>query len=227
MPSEKNSIKRAISNDLPVIFQELNSVHELFPLLSDPNFHSDFIAIDIEEFYNIEGSEIFDIIKTISTLLNCTVHRTAPGRPTKRNTKLLGIVGHDTDSKLIKETLSLLDGGVCLRLGGPITYDDVKTDIQKFTGGDFSVPKIVQELIKADKKKSYTKSVPKEPEIALTPRQGQILHLLSNRGSSNKVIAKTLNISESTVKLHISAILKKYRVRNRTQLAVFSKKSDI
>lgn len=63
-------------------------------------------------------------------------------------------------------------------------------------------------------------------EIKLTVRQQQILDLINTRGASNKIIAKMLNISESTVKLHVSAILRKYNVRNRTQLALFSKKSN-
>jgi DNA-binding NarL/FixJ family response regulator len=54
----------------------------------------------------------------------------------------------------------------------------------------------------------------------LTPRQAQVLHMIQTRGSSNKVIAKHLKISESTVKVHIGAIMKKFGVRNRTQLAV-------
>ena len=44
--------------------------------------------------------------------------------------------------------------------------------------------------------------------------------LVAKRGLSNKKIAQVLNISESTVKVHISAILKAYGVRNRTQLAL-------
>jgi DNA-binding NarL/FixJ family response regulator len=56
--------------------------------------------------------------------------------------------------------------------------------------------------------------------ITLTPRQQQIFKLVSTRGASNKVIAKTLKITESTVKAHVSAILKAYGVRNRTQLVV-------
>lgn len=219
-----SGITKNLFVDLPVSFRALNNIHELFPLLSDPNFHTDFIAIDIEYFYNIDGAEIFDVIKTISTLLKCTVERTGSGKPIKRNTKILGIVGHDTDPKLIKEILSLLDGGVCLRMGGPISYDDVREDVKKYTSGDFSVPKIVQEILKADKKKVPLSN--NTSNVDLTPRQTQILHLLSHRGASNKVIAKMLNISESTVKLHMSAILRKFGVRNRTQLAVFYKQQE-
>ena len=58
------------------------------------------------------------------------------------------------------------------------------------------------------------------PGIVLTTRQSQVLSLVCNRGLSNKKIAQSLNITESTVKIHMSAILKAYGVRNRTQLAL-------
>lgn len=61
-------------------------------------------------------------------------------------------------------------------------------------------------------------------QIKLTTRQNQILNLVLERGSSNKIIARTLNISESTVKLHLGHIFKKFGVKNRTQLAVFARK---
>lgn len=60
-------------------------------------------------------------------------------------------------------------------------------------------------------------------EIILTDRQADIFKLISQRGLSNKKIAQVLGISESTVKVHVSAILKTYRVRNRTQLALSAK----
>lgn len=56
--------------------------------------------------------------------------------------------------------------------------------------------------------------------ITLTDRQQEVQQLLCERGLSNKAIARLLNISESTVKIHVSAILKRYGVRNRTQLAL-------
>lgn len=56
--------------------------------------------------------------------------------------------------------------------------------------------------------------------VPLTPRQSQVLKLVCHRGLSNKAIGNILKISESTVKIHISAILKRYGVRNRTQLVL-------
>jgi two-component system nitrate/nitrite response regulator NarL len=58
----------------------------------------------------------------------------------------------------------------------------------------------------------------------LTPREQQVLDLLIERGSTNKQIARNLHIVESTVKLHMSSILKKYGAKNRTQLMVFARK---
>ena len=61
-----------------------------------------------------------------------------------------------------------------------------------------------------------------ENHVQLTPRQQQVLTLIRERGASNKVIARILGISESTVKLHVTEVFKKYGVRSRTQLAVFA-----
>ncbi len=66
----------------------------------------------------------------------------------------------------------------------------------------------------------------------LTPRQREVLALLG-QGKSNKEIARILNLSEGTVKLHVTAILKALNVNNRTgavvaasRLGLTSLKSD-
>ena len=53
----------------------------------------------------------------------------------------------------------------------------------------------------------------------LTSRQRRVLKLLAE-GFSNKHIARDLDISEITVKAHVSAILKKLGVSNRVQAAI-------
>lgn len=59
--------------------------------------------------------------------------------------------------------------------------------------------------------------------IHLTHRQDEVFNFICDRGLSNKKIALLMKISESTVKSHVSAILKQYGVRTRTQLVLFSK----
>ncbi|MBA4329370.1 MAG: DNA-binding response regulator [Polaromonas sp.] len=53
-------------------------------------------------------------------------------------------------------------------------------------------------------------------ELGLTPRQGDILVLLL-QGLSNKRIALALDITESTVKEHVTAILERLGVRTRVE----------
>ena len=43
------------------------------------------------------------------------------------------------------------------------------------------------------------------------------------QGASNKVIARNLVITESTVKVHMKAILRKLRLQNRTQAAIWAR----
>lgn len=55
-------------------------------------------------------------------------------------------------------------------------------------------------------------------DIALTYRQQQILDLICKKGLTNYQIAKQLGLSDSTVKMHIGIVLKKYAVQSRSHL---------
>jgi DNA-binding NarL/FixJ family response regulator len=54
----------------------------------------------------------------------------------------------------------------------------------------------------------------------LSPREKSILRCLIE-GNTNKCIAKKIDIAEATVKVHVKAILRKIRVQNRTQAAIW------
>jgi DNA-binding NarL/FixJ family response regulator len=60
-------------------------------------------------------------------------------------------------------------------------------------------------------------------DSALTNKQEEVFALL-RQGHSNKLIANRLGLSEATVKLHARRIMQKFRVANRTQLAVAAMK---
>ena len=60
----------------------------------------------------------------------------------------------------------------------------------------------------------------------LTKREIDVLKMIAS-GAFNKEIASTLNISERTVKNHVSNIFKKIEVSDRTQAAVFAIKNGI
>lgn len=200
--------------------RSVSSVEEIFPLLSDTTFNTDIIGIDLEYLSNNSKADAYEIIQTLRTLLNCTVYRPTTGKPKRRETKILGMVGASTDTDVIKTYHKLIDGFL-IKPGGKFTDSDAKQQISTVMAGDLSIPRCVNELIRKEKEKSRNLS----GKIILTPRQQQIYTLVIDKGASNKAIGRILNISESTVKLHMTAILKKYGVRNRTQLAVFSKKN--
>lgn len=62
---------------------------------------------------------------------------------------------------------------------------------------------------------------PPAPFNQLTPRELEILRHLSE-GRSNKVIARRLDISDGTVKLHVQSILRKLKVHSRVEAAVMA-----
>ncbi len=64
---------------------------------------------------------------------------------------------------------------------------------------------------------------PSEHFVPLSPREMEILQFVT-RGRSNKEIAQVLGISHQTVKNHMTSILKKLDVRDRTQAAVYALK---
>ncbi|HJV97025.1 MAG TPA: response regulator [Albitalea sp.] len=56
---------------------------------------------------------------------------------------------------------------------------------------------------------------------ALSPREEEILREIA-RGASNKEIARTLAIAETTVKIHVQHILRKLKLSSRVQAAVYA-----
>lgn len=68
---------------------------------------------------------------------------------------------------------------------------------------------------------------PAEPNAdGLTDREREVLTLIA-RGLSNKLIARELSISEKTVKAHVSSILGKLGVSDRTQAALYAVRSGL
>ena len=61
---------------------------------------------------------------------------------------------------------------------------------------------------------------------ALTDRQLDVLHLLTE-GRSNKEMARQLGITESTVKVHLTAIFRFLGVSNRTQAVLAARARDL
>jgi DNA-binding NarL/FixJ family response regulator len=216
---EYQAVTCALTNRTGINFNKFKTVGELFSNLSNSKFSTDLVIIDLVGLTKVEGTDLFDIISTISTLIKCTVQRVKPGRPVKRTTIIAVAAYIDTDVNLFKQIVGTDVLGV-YPMGDTFTIEDKALAVTELLAGKCHVPTAIAERIRPSKKK---KTVEKDA-FTLTVRQAQILQLICDRGASNKVIANTLKITESTVKLHITAVLKKYGVRNRTQLALFASK---
>ena len=81
-------------------------------------------------------------------------------------------------------------------------------------------------LIPALNSKLVSRDKDKDKIDALTDREMEVLVCVAN-GMFNREIADKLNISERTVKNHVTNIFKKIDVADRTQAAVFAIKNDI
>ncbi len=65
-----------------------------------------------------------------------------------------------------------------------------------------------------------------DPIHLLSPREREILCLVA-KGDSNKLIARALDIAETTVKLHVQHILRKLNVNNRVHAAVYARERHL
>jgi DNA-binding NarL/FixJ family response regulator len=67
---------------------------------------------------------------------------------------------------------------------------------------------------------------PSADVASLTPREREVLRLLAH-GQSNRELAATLVVSEKTVKTHVSNILMKLGVHDRTQAALLAVRAGL
>lgn len=91
-------------------------------------------------------------------------------------------------------------------------------------GESYIQPNMTKELIYEFKRLALNQN--KKKASVLTKRENQVLKCIVE-GFSNNEIATNLNISEKTVKNHVSNILRKLDVLDRTQAAVYAIKNNL
>lgn len=151
---------------------------------------------------NLDGLQVLNIIK--SQKMKC---------------KVIVLTIHNEVDYLIKA----LDQGCNGYILKDSDFDTLKKAIMAvYNGETYIEPSLVPLLNVRLAERDLMKDKTKE----LTRREIEVLKMIAS-GSSNKEIASVLNISERTVKNHISNIFKKIDVSDRTQAAVFAIKNDI
>lgn len=101
--------------------------------------------------------------------------------------------------------------------------------VRTVSNGEIWVPrKLISQLISELAKAVESGNPPIDPLISktmesLTPRELEVARMV-HLGGNNKMIARELDISERTVKAHLSAIFRKLDIENRLHLALFFNK---
>ena len=175
-------------------------------IISTLDLPTPLILVD-KEMFNQQDATISEIITMISTLHKCN--------SISIKMRLAVVVELACDLNMIKKLREHDIAGIvpCSAIYG---RDIMTESLKQIIAGKKYWPKEIIDLVT----RSSANKIPTKPGIVLTSRQTQVLALVCNRGLSNKKIAQALKISESTVKVHISAILREYGVQNRTQLVL-------
>jgi DNA-binding NarL/FixJ family response regulator len=101
--------------------------------------------------------------------------------------------------------------------------DQIRSAIQQVSKGEVALPDAAMSDVSAEEQRELEAI---ENISLLTPTQLKVLVKMTE-GMLNKQIAYYMDISEATVKSHVTAIFKKLHVRTRTQAVVLVKQLDI
>jgi len=101
--------------------------------------------------------------------------------------------------------------------------EQIRDSISKVTSGEVAIPQNALSAV-SDNEQRELEAI--ENISLLTPTQLKVLVKMTE-GMLNKQIAYDMEISEATVKSHVTAIFKKLHVRTRTQAVVLAKQLDI
>ena len=112
--------------------------------------------------------------------------------------------------------------GACGYLLKDIPPQDLVQAVKLAHAGVFQLaPEVVGNLVGSLKDRGVKKGQKEAAALDLTSRELEVLRLLA-QGASNKEIAKQFSVSEGTVKNHVSNILLRLGLRDRTQAAVYA-----
>jgi two-component system, NarL family, nitrate/nitrite response regulator NarL len=124
-----------------------------------------------------------------------------------------------------RDLAAALRGGACGFLLKDMEGDELAQSIRRAMRGEHVVaPAMTGKLVAAYREATMSPlspapAVPASPLLSLSPRELDILRGIA-RGESNKEIARTLGIAETTVKVHVQNVLRKLDVSSRVQAAV-------
>jgi DNA-binding NarL/FixJ family response regulator len=140
-------------------------------------------------------------------------------RERKNDIKVIVLTIHNEIEYLLK-AVDIGINGYMLKDSGS---DELKKAIFAVYSGEVYIQPKLSPMLNS---KLITRNEDEKKINDLTKREFEVLKLLAE-GMFNKEIASKLNISERTVKNHVSNIFKKISVADRTQAAVFAIRNNL
>ncbi len=132
----------------------------------------------------------------------------------------VAIVSSDEDQHVVREALSL---GAAGYLPKSTSKRELAKSIEGVLSGSISVPK---DFVATAERSHAGSKVLQARLRELTPQQLRVLDLL-RRGHPNRQIALELQLAESTVKAHVTEILRKLRLFSRNKAVIEIGKIDL
>lgn len=202
-PLFRDALFSAVNNAFPncsaVEASSLNAALEV--LENEPMF--DLALLDLK----IPDTKGFDGLIEIRTLY--------PGLP------VVVVSGHE-DPQIIKTVISYGAAGFIPK---SIKKDALSSAIQTIMDGDIFLPSDYHDPVSDSEKMDLERRQIVERFATLTRQQLRVIRMLKD-GLLNKQIAFQLQVEETTAKAHVSEILRKLEVSNRTQAAIELSKLD-
>lgn len=197
----REGIKQLLEFDgqIEVIAQAADG-NECLSLLED-GITPDILLLDI----NMPNMNGIDVLTTL--------------RNKKSSLKIIMLTVHSEVEYLVKAVDIGADGYILKDSGS----EELKEAINKVMSGSSLIQ---PSLIPALNSRLINRDIDKEKIDSLTKREVEILKQIAG-GRFNKEIADNLNITERTVKNHISNLFKKIDVNDRTQAAVFAIRNNL
>jgi DNA-binding NarL/FixJ family response regulator len=133
----------------------------------------------------------------------------------------VAIVSSDEDQHTVREALSL---GAAGYLPKSTSKRELTLSIERVLSGSISVP--TDFVVTSERDSSNSAQALQTRLRELTPQQLRVLDLI-RRGYQNKEIAMELQLAESTVRAHVTEILRKLRLFSRNKAVIEIGKIDL
>ncbi|MCA9839868.1 MAG: response regulator transcription factor [Trueperaceae bacterium] len=145
------------------------------------------------------------------------IEATAKIRQALPTCQIVMLTTFDDEEYIVQSLLA----GACGYLMKDIPPGDLARAIKLAHAGVFQLaPDVAGKLI-GSLQDIQPKPKPEEKTLDLTPRELEVLKLVA-KGATNKEIARQFEVSEGTIKNHVSNILMRLELRDRTQAAVYA-----